>query len=421
MIPVSESVALKKLFLILILLLATATSALAATPPGFRARRIGPTTGFGTSIAVDSKGTIYYTTKDGNVERVGADGSSTAIAHVETEANGDSGLLGMALLDDNDAVVHYTTPGQGYDVISKVDLTTGAETVMQKIVCDLSMPGRFSSGEHHGGNPSVSADGTIFFGLGDFGGGAIAASPDWNGGKIFRIAPDGTMTQFARGFRNPFDMVWDPAHNRVIATDNGDLVNDEINIVTAGGYYGWPYTMGNGPAIDGATPPIYTFPRIVAPTGMTLLHGRNDMLPHGYLIGTFVTKQILWVPDIDVRPLPDPIPVLDGDTPSVIDVTETEDGKVFFVTGEGVYELETPIRGDCNGDGLVDANDLSALLLELADGNPEPVLSAPGGSHAGSWGCDANGDGVIDSRDIAALEALLRIRTRAVRGRSAGH
>jgi glucose/arabinose dehydrogenase len=419
MIPVSESVALKKL--LVILFFATATTLLAAMPPGFRARLIAPTAGFGTSIAVDSKGTIYYTTKDGFVERLGADGTSTPIAHVPTEANGDSGLLGMALLDDNHAVVHYTTPGQGYDVISKIALTGGAETVMQKIICDISMPGRFSSGEHHGGNPTVAADGTIFFGLGDFGGWAIAASPDWNAGKIFRIAPDGTMTQFARGFRNPFDMSWDAAHNRLIATDNGDLVNDEINIVTEGGFYGWPYTMGDEAPIDGATPPIYTFPRIVAPTGMTVLHGHNDMLPHGYLIGTFVTKQILWVADIDARPFPDPIPVLDHETSSVIDVTETEDGKVFFVTGDSVYQLETPLRGDCNGDGLIDINDLGALMLELADGNPEPALDAPAGSHAGSWGCDVNGDGVIDSRDIAALEVLLRIRTRVVRSHLQGH
>ena len=41
------------------------------------------------------------------------------------------------------------------------------------------------------------------------------------GGKIFRMSPDGTVTQFARGFRNPFDMAWDPEHRRLIVGDNG--------------------------------------------------------------------------------------------------------------------------------------------------------------------------------------------------------
>jgi len=393
----------------------------AATPPGFHARRIGTPAGFPSSIAIDSRGTIYYTATNGTINRLDGQGESTPVAHVTTDAVGDSGLLGMALRDDATAVVHYTTPVQSYDVISTIELATGAETILQQLVCDLSMPGRATSAEHHGGNPTVASDGAIFVGIGDFGGGLIAAEPDWNGGKIFRIAPNGTATKFARGFRNPFDMSWDAEHNRLIATDNGDLANDEIDIVTEGGYYGWPFTAGNGPIIEGATPPLYTFPRIVAPTGMTALHGRNDMLPHGYLISTFVTKSILWVPDIDAQPFPDPIAILDHDTNFVIDVAEAPDGKIFFVTSDGIYRLDTPIRGDCNGDGLLDVNDLAALMLELADGDPHPALDAPNGSYAGSWGCDANGDGVIDSRDIAALETLLGIRTRAVRSRTAGH
>jgi glucose/arabinose dehydrogenase len=324
-------------------LLLLAVSAHASRFPGFGVQLLGPTSGFASSIAIDSRGTIYYTSTNGNIFRFDA-GRSTLVAHVVTNAVGDSGLLGMALRDDNTAVVHYTTPGQTADIISTIDLTTGRETILQSLVCDKDLPARGSSPEHHGGNPSVAADGSIFVGIGDYGGGLIAALPDWNGGKIFRIHPDGTLEQFASGFRNPFGMVWDEANQRLIATDNGDIGNDEINIVHKGDFGGWPFTEGTKPAVEGALPPIYTFPMTVAPTGMIALSGRNRALAHGYLIGGFVTKAIHYVPDIDVRPLPDPILLISKETDWVIGIAEAPNGDIFFATGKAIYKLIVSMR-----------------------------------------------------------------------------
>jgi len=388
----------------------------ASALPGFRVQLVGSTAGFASSIALDSRGTIYYTTTAGNLFRI-ADGNSRLVAHVTTDPIGDSGLLGMSLLDDRTAAVHYTTPGQAYDVVSKIDLIDGSETVLQRFVGDLSLPGRDVPAEHHGGNPSVAADGSIFVGIGDYGGGQIAALPEWNAGKVFRIYPDGHAEQFARGFRNPFDMVWDAPHDRLILSDNGPAVDDEINIVTAGGNYGWPYTAGTNPAIAGDVPPVYVFPQVVAPTGMLGLNGRNAVLQHGYLIGSFVTKAIYYVPDVDARPFSDPIPLIQGETGFIIDVTQSSAGDVYFVTGNAVYRLLTPERGDCNGDGKVDGKDLAALMLELADGAPHAAIDAQKGAYAGSWGCDVNGDGLIDWRDVAPLLAMMGNRTRPLRSR----
>jgi len=389
------------------LLFASAT-ATASILPGFGVQLLGATSGFADSIAIDSHGAIYYTTTAGNLFRFEG-GRSTLIAQVTTDGVGDSGLLGMALRDDNTAVVHYTTPNQIADVLSTIDLTTGKETILQSFVADKDFPARGSSSEHHGGNPTVGADGSIFFGIGDYGGGAIAAFPDWNGGKIFRVFPDGSVEQFARGFRNPFDMFWDAPNQRLIATDNGAAVDDEINIVHEHDFCGWPFTMGNGPPIEGAVPPIYTFPVIVAPTGMAAMSGRNGMLRSGYVIAAFVTKALYYVPNIDARPFPDPIALIQKETGAIIDVAEAPNGDLLFVTGDAVYKLIVPLRGDCNGDGKIDAADWDALIRELADG-PHSMFDA-----RGSWGCDVNGDGVIDGRDLAALRSLLGWRARAVR------
>ena len=394
-------------------LLFVASALPAAVLPGFHVQTAGTTAGFASSIAIDSSGTIYYTTTNGNLFRF-LNGQSTLVSHVNTVAVGDSGLLGLALRDDNTAIVHYTTPGQVSDVISAIDLVLGTETVIQSFVCDKDVPMRGSPPEHHGGNPTVTADGSIFVGIGDYGGRAIAALPEWNGGKIFRIFPDGSVEQFARGFRNPFDMVWDPNKQRLIASDNGDLADDEINIVHAGDFCGWPFTMGNAAPIDGAVAPINTFPTIVAPTGIVAVNGRNPYFKSGYLLGGFVTNSVYYIPDIDAKPFPDPIAVVSGEG-LVIDVAQTAAGDVFFVTSNAIKRLIPPLPGDCNGDGLIDAADIAALTQELADGGPHPTSTAQDGAFRGSWGCDVDQNGVIDSRDLAAL--LLMFRSRAVRRR----
>lgn len=317
-----------------------AASLLAATMPGVHVEMLGSTAGFASSIAADSHGNLYYTTQSGAILRFDlATKQSTPIAQVDTAATGDSGLLGMAMLDDQTAVVHYTTPGQAEDVVSKIDLTTGAETVLHRFVDDSSWPGRNTPAEHHGGNPSVAADGTIFVGLGDFGGGLIASLPDWSAGKIWRIYPDGQAEQFARGLRNPFDMSFDVEHQRLFVPDNGPAADDELNLISMGAYCGWPFTAGKGPVVDGGTSPLYVFPRIVAPTGVVHLSGRNGLLKRGYLVGAFVTKAIYWIPDIDARPLPDPIPVIQGETSFVIDVAESAAGEIYFTTGNAIYHL----------------------------------------------------------------------------------
>ena len=208
-----------------------------------------------------------------------------------------------------------------------------------RFIDDNSWPGRSTAGEHHGGNPSVAADGTIFVGLGDFGGGLIASLPDWSAGKIWRIFPDGHAEQFARGLRNPFDMWFDVERQRLFVPDNGPAADDELNLISSGSYCGWPFTAGKGLAVDGGTTPLYVFPTIVAPTGVVHLSGRNGLLKHGFLVGAFVTKSIYWIPDIDARPLPDPIPVIQGETSFVIDVAERNDGEIYFTTGNSIYHL----------------------------------------------------------------------------------
>lgn len=395
----------------LVVTLSAARPLRAVTLPGFRIELVAATSGFCTSIVTDSQGTLYYTTQRGNIYRLGADAKSIAVASVPTEGFSDSGLLGMALADDRTAIVHYTTPGPASDVIARIDLLTGAESPIHSFPGDIGSPGRPVPPEHHGGNPIITPGGTIFFGIGDYGAVQIASQPAWNAGKIWRIDPDGTTIQLARGFRNPFDLAWDPDQQRLIAPDNGQSADDEINIVTMeGGFFGWPLTSGNGPAVDGAIAPVYTFPTIVAPTGIVRLTGANPLLRRGYLLALFVPRAIVYIPDIDVRPLPAPVTITQKDVLAIVDVTESVTGEIFFATGNAIYRLVTPRPGDCNGDGALTYADLDTLLLELANGSGRPASSTT----QGTWGCDADADGTLTYGDVAALRRMLGLRRRAV-------
>lgn len=407
-----------------------AATANAATLPGFQVETLARAPGFVSSVVSDSQGRIYFSTTNGWIRRID-DTQVTPVVFLPTHAGGNGGLLGMALLDDHTAAVHYTTWDDETDslakvlddVIARVDLETGALTVLHAFVGDINRRANGVSSEHHGGNLTIAPDGSIFVGIGEYGGHIIAQEPAWNGGKIWRIEPNGQATQWSIGMRNPYDLAWDPELNRIVASDNGDEGGDEIHIIDAGDNCGWPLTYGSNPPAEGAVAPAYVFPQTVAPTGVLRLDGANPLLRRGYLVGAFVTRALYYFPSMKA-PVAEPVAVVDAFDEVVIDVTQTPNGEIVFATASGagtaIHRLHPPRLGDCNADGVTDYRDVYPLMREIADDDAtdrHAMVDAQTGSYAGSWGCDANADGLIDARDRAALSSLLDGRKRAVRPR----
>jgi glucose/arabinose dehydrogenase len=393
--------------------------------PGFRVETIATAPGFASSVVTDSRGTVYFTTTDGWIHRIAEDGSAARVAQMPTKAGGNGGLLGMALLDDASAVVHYTTwDGERVldDVIARVDLATGTLSVLRAFACDVEFRERGVSSEHHGGNPIVAPDGAVFVGIGEYGHFTLAQKPEWNGGRIWRLDPrTGLASHWAIGMRNPYDLAWDPQLERIVVADNGPTAGDELNVLAQGDNGGWPLTYGTQPPVEGMTPPLFTFEETVAPTGLARLTGANDLLRRGYLLGAFVTRALYYFPSVTATAITPPAPIFEFFPEFVIDVTEAKDGTLWMATAwsatTSIHRLHPPRRGDCDGDGLVGWRDILALLRELGDGESQPMTAAQEGAHAGSWGCDANADGWIDASDKAALAPLVEGRRRAVRSR----
>ena len=71
-------------------------------------------------------------------------------------------------------------------------------------------------------------------------------------------------------------------------------------------------------------------------------------------------------------------------------------------TLNGAVEVRYNAAGDCNGDGRVDAGDLSALILEIFDGDGTVPADAPNGSFDGDpIGCNPNADATINAGDLS--------------------
>lgn len=73
----------------------------------------------------------------------------------------------------------------------------------------------------------------------------------------------------------------------------------------------------------------------------------------------------------------------------------------------GVDEALIVAPGDANGDGVVDAGDITALVLEIFDGDGDDPADTPGGDFPGTLACDANEDGIVNADDLSCTILLI--------------
>ena len=371
-----------------------------AIPPGFALEKVADTEGFVTALVPTPDGGLSYSSRTGGIYRL--DGSeSVLIGEFETSSIGNEALLGFVWRDENTIVGHYNALDQTADLIGRLDVETGEVEVLARLECDA---GRVCPTEHHGGNMVLGGDGAIYFAIGDYGGG-IPAQLDGNpGGKIWRLRLDDSLEEFARGFRNPYDLAW-LGDDLLLVSDNGPVGEDEINIVTYGDNAGWPHTVGRKDPVEGMLPPAYTFEETTAPTGLTLTRG--GAFEGGFLSTAFVTRTLTFFPGPLRPPLSEPVTLLVGGAP-LMDVAQTSDGTIWVASPIAIFRLIIPRAGDANGDGLLDDEDVNAIGLEILDGDGDGIHRVHGGSILTGWGSDVNLDGVVDARDLVTLARIRR-------------
>ncbi len=260
----------------------------------------------------------------------------------------ERGLVGFALdhdfADNGVFYLYYTKPGPGgsQEVNRLVRVEDGREHLLTMVP---------AAPEHNGGRIEVLDDGTMFVSTGENQLRDPAQDPDSLLGKILRMTTDGDPVEgnlkglvYSRGHRNVYGLAYEPETGALWATENSGWRRDEVNVIEAGGNYGYPECEGHG--LNGVDTPCptdkgYIFPirsyyedRTVAPTGATFWHG-------GFYFGSLREGSIHHVWQAANGSWMDAI-VYDGEA-AILDLRVSPNGdQLYFSTFDGIYRLNVP-------------------------------------------------------------------------------
>jgi glucose/arabinose dehydrogenase len=247
------------------------------------------------------------------------------------DSGDEKGLLGIAFhphyRENGLFYVDYTTQAHGlYTIVSEFRRRTAteADAASERVLLKIAQP--FDN--HNGGQLAFGPDGYVYIGMGD---GGAGNDPHGNGqrtdtllGKVLRIDVNKRGTEraygipadnpfvgkagaraeiWAYGLRNPWRFSFDAVTGRLYLADVGQDAEEEIDIITRGGNYGWNIMEGNicTPAVNkscnkhGVEPPILSYPH---PQGFAIIGGfvyRGSAIPGlcgVYIYGDYVTKRI---------------------------------------------------------------------------------------------------------------------------------
>jgi len=185
----------------------------------------------------------------------------------------------------------------------RFDASAGETVGDYEVVVD----GLTDNGNHWTKTLRVGSDGLLYLTQGSTCN--VCEEEDLRRATLMRFQPDGSQPEvIATGLRNSVGFDWAPWNGDIYATDNGrDLLGDdfpicELNRVTSGGFYGWPYfnghntpdpDMGEDPRADEREPipPVHGFRAHNAPLGIAFLDGKT--LPSQYQRSALVATSLV--------------------------------------------------------------------------------------------------------------------------------
>ena len=183
------------------------------------------------------------------VRQVTASGQVTEAGTVpDVDADNEGGLLGLAVPPGQSTVYAYLTAADDNRVV-RMSFDGGALGAPEVVIDGIP-----KAGNHNGGRLAFGPDGMLYVSTGDAGQPDRAQDLESLGGKILRLSPDGTVPAdnpfagspvFSYGHRNVQGLAFDQ-DGRLWASEFGQNTWDELNLIEAGGNYGWPVVEGVG-------------------------------------------------------------------------------------------------------------------------------------------------------------------------------
>ena len=197
------------------------------------------------------------------------------------------GLLSMVIHPDFSqqpyVYLHYTYQLSQDEIRSRLvryRFVSDPDTLVNQEVLLDAIPG---TTYHNGSRMLITPDHKIILSTGDAGDKPGCLDASKLSGKMLRLNLDGSIPEdnpiagsyvYSLGHRNAQGLAW--AHGRIYSSEHGPHNDDEVNIIVAGGNYGWPQVEGycDSPyeqdycLENGVVEPLITWSPTIAPAGI---------------------------------------------------------------------------------------------------------------------------------------------------------